>query len=50
MSVLKLSTERFLPYWDEGNKNLIPHYKKGKLKRLLRKKFIKVQLKERSKE
>ena len=29
------------PYWDEGNKNLYKWYKKKKLKRLLRKRWIK---------
>lgn len=33
-------------YWDEGNKNNYPWYKKGKWKRIFRKKWKKKQLKE----
>jgi len=32
------------PYWDECNKNNILWFKKGKIKRLIRKKIIKKRL------
>jgi hypothetical protein len=34
-----------IPYWDEGNKNDFPWFKKGKWKRILRKRNIKKQIK-----
>lgn len=39
-----------VPYWDECNKNLIPWYKKGYWKKVLRKRYIKQQFKFLSKE
>lgn len=33
-------------YWDEGNRNLVKWYKKNGWKRILRKKWIKDNLKE----
>jgi len=33
-------------YWDEGNKNNYPWYKKGYWKRFLRKKWIRERLKD----
>lgn len=33
-------------YWDEFNKNLFPWYKKGKMKRIGRKRWIAKQLKD----
>ena len=35
-----------VPYWDEGNWNLYPWYKKGKWKKLLRKRWLRKNLKE----
>ena len=34
-----------IPYWDECNKNKFQWFKKGKMKRILRKRNIKKQLK-----
>jgi hypothetical protein len=34
-----------IPFWDECNKNLFPWYKKGKWKRIMRKRWIKKQIK-----
>ena len=33
-------------YWDEGNKNNFPWYKKGKMKRCIRKRLLRKQMKQ----
>lgn len=43
MKIKNIFTE--IPYWDDGNKNEYPWYKKGKWKKILRKRFIKKQFK-----
>lgn len=35
-----------IPYWDECNKNNIPWYKKGKMKKILRKRWLRKILKD----
>jgi len=43
MKIKNIYTE--VSYWDEFNKNNFPWFKKGKMKRMLRKRFIKNQIK-----
>lgn len=34
-----------VPYWDDCNKNLYPWFRKGSFKKILRKRFIRRQIK-----
>lgn len=39
------NVETKVPYWDDGNKTMFEWFRKGDWKRILRKRFIKNQLK-----
>lgn len=44
MKIKNVETE--VAYWDDGNKNMLEWFRKGAWKRILRKRFIKKQLKD----
>ena len=50
MKIKNTSTEKWFSYWDDGNWNLFPFFRKKRAKRLGRKKFIKDQLNQLSRE